>query len=61
MECFVLRLQTTPVLQVTALDGDRGVPNDIRYQFIDGMNQHLEYHTIKQSTIQQRQYEHILS
>ena len=31
-----LHLQGLSVLQVTALDGDRGIPNDIRYRFASG-------------------------
>ena len=33
-----MKFQGTPILQVTAVDGDRGIPNEVSYSFLEGYN-----------------------
>ena len=35
----LMKFQGTPILQVTAVDGDRGIPNEVSYSFLEGNHQ----------------------
>ena len=41
MYVYILNLQRASILNVIALDGDRGIPNDVNYSLLDGKPIHV--------------------